>query len=352
MVSIRRFLDQRRHDADAESQIVEASTQMCRLLLDAVTTHAIRGREADWRSFNQTILELLGKLDETPSAFDILETSSEAAEAIEAYSLRTSEYFREQNEQMQAMVSMLTETLADISGQADASTARLKSIEQQIEQATGLDDIRALRASLKTCLVDVREAAAQQKKDYTSTVDRLKDNINVAQARLAEALTPPAPSRLDIDRVLESRETDEPSDVLTIPYVAAFKLQRADHIAARFGVGARNELLALVGQALKGVLGPNDRMLRWKGTSFVMFLNSTGSLAEIRMLLTEAVARMGQHYIEVGNKAALISVGVDWIVFPQSQCCSLDSVFTEVDSFLAGNSAASSSHAQLKGIGQ
>ena len=70
-----------------------------------------------------------------------------------------------------------------------------------------------------------------------------------------------------------------------------------------------------------------------------MFLNSTATINEIRVLLTEAVARIGQHYIEVGKKTALISVGVDWIVFPQAQCSSLDAVFTEVDSFLARETA-------------
>jgi hypothetical protein len=46
----------------------------------------------------------------------------------------------------------------------------------------------------------------------------------------------------------------------------------------------------------------------------------------------------GQHYIEVGKKSALLSVGVDWVVFPQAQCLSLDAVFAEVDAFLAGDS--------------
>src|SRR5260370_19434962 len=99
---------------------------------------------------------------------------------------------------------------------------------------------------------------------------------------------------------------------------------------------------SLLSQTFKRVLGPSDRLLRWKGTVFVMCLNSTATINEIRVLLTEAVAITGQHYIEVGKKTALISVGVDWIVFPQSQCASLDAVFTEVDSFLARDTTGKS----------
>ena len=93
-------------------------------------------------------------------------------------------------------------------------------------------------------------------------------------------------------------------------------------------------MLNFISQNLKGVLGPSDRLLRWKGTAFVMFLSSTAPIHEVRALLSEAAASTGQHYIEVGRKSALLSIGVDWTVFPQDQCSSLDAVFTEVDSFL------------------
>jgi hypothetical protein len=37
----------------------------------------------------------------------------------------------------------------------------------------------------------------------------------------------------------------------------------------------------------------------------------------------------------VGNKSAMLSVGVDWVVFRQADHPSLEAVFTEVDAFLA-----------------
>jgi hypothetical protein len=101
-------------------------------------------------------------------------------------------------------------------------------------------------------------------------------------------------------------------------------------------------MLALISQSLRKALGPKDRLLRWKGTSFVMFLETTSAIHEVRSMLGKAVAATGQHYIEVGKKTALLSVGVDWTVFPQAQCATLDAVFAEVDSFLAGRKPASS----------
>lgn len=163
MISIKRFLEHRREDP-AEHDVIEAAVQMGRLLLDAVSTHFVGGRDADSKTFGRTIKELLRRLDKPPTAFSLLEISSEAVEAIETHAVRTTEYFREQNEQLQSMVAMLTETLADVSGQNDASVSRLQAIEQQIVRTSGLEDMRALSANLENCLSAVREAAAQQKR--------------------------------------------------------------------------------------------------------------------------------------------------------------------------------------------
>jgi hypothetical protein len=338
MISIKRFLEQHRNkDARPGDDILQASLQMGRLLLDALATRMNAGREADYKAFSLTMTGLLRKMDKPPSAFGLLELSSGAVEAMETYDERTAEYLRERNERMQSMLVMLTQTLADVSGQSDASVARLQSIEQQIESASGLDDILTLRSSLENCLGAVREAAAQQRKGSGSTLERLRDQIQATQSRIDEDRSPirtsPHASNAEIDLVPQA--LDEVPEVVTTSYVAVFKLQRADHIGIRFGEVAKHQMLSAINASLKIVLGQNDRLLRWKGTSFVMFLNSTATINEVKVSLSEAVARTGQHYIEAGKKSALLSVGIDWIVFPQAQCPTLDAVFAEVDSFLA-----------------
>jgi GGDEF domain-containing protein len=343
MISIKRFMEQRRGEPRVEHDVVQASVQMGRLLLDTLTTCSVRGPASDHRAFTGTLRALQRRLDEPPSAFGLLEVSSGAAEALETYGQRTNDYIREQNERMQSMVAMLTATLADITGQSEASVSRLQSIEQQIERASQLDDIRALSESLQDCLVSVREAAAQQKKASAAMVNRLRAQFDHAQAgnmhnAAANGKSPACAQEIELEP-----EPEEPTEVveeLSQCYVAAFKLQRAEHIETRFGTGARQQMLALVSQHLKGLLGANDRLLRWKGTSFVMFLNSSGTLNRLRALLAETVTRVAQQYIEVGKNAALISVTLDWTIFPQAQCPSLDAVFNEVDAFLASETGA------------
>jgi len=131
----------------------------------------------------------------------------------------------------------------------------------------------------------------------------------------------------------------EPLEVLgesaSASFVAVVRLRRADHIASRFGESVRLRMLAMINAQLKTMVMPADRLLRWKGTSFVLFLNSMESIGQVRARLAQLVAILNQQYIEVGSKTSLLSIGADWVVFSQADHPTLEAVFTEVDAFLA-----------------
>ena len=218
--------------------------------------------------------------------------------------------------------------------------ARLQAIEKQVERASELDDIRALRASLGESLQALREAAAQQQKSFrrdrgaAAGSDRDGPEIDARTIPSTREMRKIRQRKNGVLELLSEATNELGVESLPASYVAAFKLQRAEHIANRFGETVKHQMLNLIAAELKTVLGPQDRLLRWKGTSFVMFINSTAAIPEIRSRLAKAVAATSQQYIEVGRNSALLSVGVDWIVFPQAGR-PLDAVFTEVDAFLA-----------------
>jgi GGDEF domain-containing protein len=209
----------------------------------------------------------------------------------------------------------------------------LQAIEKQVQRASELDDIRALRTDLGTCLLALREAVAHQRNSSIATVERLQGHITMTRKQASAVHNHACLTLSDIELIPES--ADDPIHPVPTSYVAAFKLQRAEHIASRFGEHVKHEMLSMIGTQLKTILGPSDRLLRWKQTSFVMFISAAAAIREIRSRLAETVAAIGQQYIEVGTKSALLSVGVDWIVFPQSDRPSLEAVFDEIDVFLA-----------------
>lgn len=321
MISIKSLLERVDRKLSGDSQLQKLFLHLRDLLRNGGDFRS-QLRPAAGPEVVSNVKDLVSRLDAADSALQLLAVATDALESYTKDIQGASEFFAEHNSQMQSMVAMLTQTLAEVSGHSDASVARLHEIEQQIERASGLDNIRALRESLATCLSSVKEAVVQQRKATESTVERLRDHIKRAPQPPVEVPAPRPPGSFALDG-------EAPGE-----YVAAFKLQRADHILIRYGENARDQMLAFIGEGLKTVQGPNDRLMRWKGPTFVMFLSSPDSLHGIRRRLSAAVARIGQSYIEVGKNAALLAVGVDWIVFPQSQYPSLDILFAEVDLFL------------------
>ncbi len=332
MISIKRFLDQGEKRDSRTDDLVQAALQMARLLIEGIATHAVRGRDVDFRSFAEDLKGLSQKVEPPLSALKLLEISSETLETLENYSQRTEAYLREQRQLMQSILGVLTETLADVSGNSEEAVARLQSIEQQVERASRLDDIRALSAGLKDCLVDIREAAAHQRRVSAETVQRLRTQVSLAQERGG-----PHPRHFDISHLetdLEPEQEPPLTPRAASEYVVVVRLQRPDYIVSRFGEQAKHRMLSLISQSLKTLVGPNDRLLRWKGTSFVLFLKSSATVGEIRAELADAMAPTRPHYIELGKKTVLLAILADWVVFPQAECESLEAVFSKVDAFL------------------
>jgi GGDEF domain-containing protein len=320
MTSIKRFLDRHSGPPAAERDLLEASL-LLRVLLQQGIAARSDGRDAATLGFEATSRDLLHRLEEATTPVELVGIANQSLQAVESHRQRTTEALREQSSQMQSMVTMLTDTLAAISGRSNASVTQLQSIERQIEGACGLGDIRALRKSLETCLATVREAAVEEKKATLATVERLSDHIKRVP-QLPVAIVPEGSG--------VGPGTDNPE------YVAAFKVQRADHILARFGESACDQMLTLIGEGLKSAQGPTDRLMRWKGPAFVMFLSSSENVMAIRRRLLATVRKIGQGHIELEKNAALLAVGVDWIVYPQSEYASLDAVYAQVDSFVRG----------------
>jgi len=312
MISIGRISE--RPQRPPAGDLAGCLSQLRRLLQEGIGNRQHWFREATTPEFELTVRDLLRRLEDRSSPLDAALVATAALEAFEDHARHAAEHFHEQGSQMHAMLAMLTETIAEISAHSDASVARLHSVEQQIERASSLDDLRALKESLAVCLAAVKEAAQHQKSASQAAVERLHGQLHSA---LRPAGHPPA---------------SVPAEGAS--YVVVFKLQRADHILTRFGQATADQMLAMIGEVLQASLGSRDRLERWKNSSFLLFLDSNDAVPAIRRRVSGIVARIGQRYVEVGKNSALLAVGVDWILFPHAQYPSPDAIFAEADSFV------------------
>ncbi len=312
MISIRQFLEKSGESSPEDQEFLQASLRLRRVLKESASSGDRSAPEAA-TDFGLKSQKLLRCLEDATAPADLVLIAGEALELHEESRRRSAEYYGEQGAQLQSMVAMLTNTLADISGQSDESVARLLNIERQIEHASRLDDIRALHGSLERCLSDVRQAVIQQRTAGSSTLDRLRETIRNVPGQTAAPV----------------------DGAMMAEFVAVLRLQRSDYIRDRFGETVRDRMLALIGETLKSASIAEDRIMRWKGSSFVVFLKSSEGLLAIRRRVAQLVNKIGQRYVEAGKNSALLAVSVDWAAYPQARFSSLDAVFAEIDAFLA-----------------
>jgi GGDEF domain-containing protein len=315
MISIRRYLAQSAESPPEEQEFLQACLRVRRSLEDGMPSQNESGPEmVDFEDKSQ---DILCRLEDAASPTDVVLLTGDALEFHGEYRRRLAQYYSEQGAHLQSMIAMLTNALADISGQSDASVARLLIIERGIEQASRLDDIRVLKSNLEQCLTEIREAVVQQRSAGSSTVERLRESIRVVPVKTESPVAK--------------------NEALATDFVAVLRLQRSDYIADRFGETVRDQMLAVIGESLKAVATGEDRIMRWKGPSFVVFLKSAEGLLAVRRRIAQMVNKIGQRYVEVGKNSALLAVSVDWAAYPQARFSSMDAVFAEIDAFLARN---------------
>ncbi len=324
MISIRRLLDLN-PAGGKDADLAHTAMRLKGLITEALSSWRPLKRDLGSFDSRSVLRQLLARAEKAASFDDLAAIAADALTAAAEYVLESGECFDEHRAHMQAMITMLNGAVGDLAGQSETSVGRLAGIERQIQRTAGMDDLRPLKASLADCLAAVRDAAAEQKRAAQITVERLQEHIRRAPQPPVSTLCPLPP--------FSARGLAAPD------YVAAFKLQHADHIVKRFGESARDHMLSLMAEGLEAIQGANDRLMRWKGPSFIMLVTSSESLPIIRRRLASGVAKISQRYVELGGNAALMAVSVDWTVFPRAHFPSIDVAFSLVDAFLAGAAA-------------
>lgn len=206
MISIKHFLDQYRDEPATELGLVNALKQMGRLLLDCMALHSVRGSEADCDGLRETLNGLASQIDQPQDALGFLSIASEADEALKNYCCQTTDYLRAEKERVNSMVGMLTGTLVEVIGQADSSINRLHAIEKDLEEASGLTGMQAIRPNLEKSLLALHAAVMEQKNSSAAARERLNSQLaksGSSTSRLQAAREPTLPiSTTSLERSL------------------------------------------------------------------------------------------------------------------------------------------------------
>lgn len=317
------------------NELQEAYRRAALLILEAVGSRGVAGDESDYDNFRISLDAVIGQLNAPDAkASDILVASGAATTAIQEHNRNEVTAIRARVIELQAVVGMLTQTMAEVAAGSEHSLTRLKDIERRLSKSQENYDVRELRQQMAECLATVKEEVASRRResekvvaDLQSAALKAKPAAPVEQPRVQ---TEPEPDRSGIEALIEQAVADGPPLL-----VAVLVIDHLKTIATRFGEGAAGRVAAFCAEQAKINLRGALHVGVWKGVACVALLDGTaGSEAVERAVMIESQRRRSMS-LDIGQRDVMLQASYSkWSIFPASGRPAA-SVLQNMNSFLA-----------------
>lgn len=311
MISIKKFL------SSDDRETAEAFERMARLLLQAIGLHAVEGDRVDLDSFQAAVSSVQTSLDQDPSPKNILAATGSAVGALQNYNKRTSLFIRAKSVELQAIVGMLTQAMAQISNGSQNSISRLQELQKEIEHASMLGDVRALKTRLSDCLQSIRTEVTRQREESARSVAdlgaRMREARETKPFQALENCDPATglPRRADAEAAIAATCEDGSHS-----YAGLFVVERLPAIRTRFGPAMADQVLVAFLQRLSQVMGPTDQVFRWDESSFLALLDRSASADQVRKELGKILSQRMEHIVDIESRSVVLPVASTWLVTP------------------------------------
>jgi GGDEF domain-containing protein len=309
------------------------------LTLHALETHAFQGDEVDARQFRESIHQFDESLSAEGDPDNILVIAGSIASTIKEYGERGTRCFRAQSAEYQHIVSMLTDTIATLSQGTDRSVKGLREIEKQIERASLIEDVRAVREKLSHCLEALQEEIRGQQMLTATTTKELEQTVADSQARLASG-----PQGLALDQVtgLPGRSAAQAAIVEAIQqgkdrFAVIFVASRLQGINTRFGYAVGDRVLRKMCAHFRAGLSPHDKLFRWRGPGLLAILTRSQSVEGVRREIARLASVQNEDLVEMNGRSVSLSMSANWTVYPVGP--SARALIVSIDQFIAAQSS-------------
>ena len=300
-------------DKDSDS----AYRRIIGLFLQGIALHAVEGDKGDYDRFRTDIDEFAKRITPDTPMSELLVAVGGSLRAMEDYNRRTSKVIHRQNNELQNMVSMLTQTVITIGSSGEASISKLQDIEKAIERTSMLEDMQLLKLRLSECLEAVRAEALRQKTEGQSALDSLKKEVETSRARVGSVA-----ASLDLDAATGLPSKKEAmkaiQDAVASPhnkFLAIAVVGRVQAVNARFGYAVGDSVLATFSEHFRKNLGAQDQVFRWHGPAVVALLEREDSLEKVRTEIRRFAEVKLEKTASVGNRTVLLPISASWSIF-------------------------------------
>jgi GGDEF domain-containing protein len=318
--------------ADLGSANETALRRMVLILLEAVEVHTIPGDEIDYRQFRADIRHISESFTRATNPDDIFVLSGQFFILTKDYFDRATRFISLQNAEYQKMVSMFTDTISTFNSSGQRTVLSLKEIEQQIEHATLIEDVRALRVRLGECLGNIR-AEIDRHEVVTAEVERGLDQepspLVASQPMLHsvnDSVTGLPTEQQAKSDLMSALEADDES------FVVPILIQGIEKTYAQLGNEVGDSCLYKFSQALRALSDKGYSLYRWRGNTFLAILRRPVTIPEVRRELHSLIGTARNQSIQVGDRIIWLPVSAAWDVIAVKP--PLSSLLLEIDKFL------------------
>ncbi len=293
-----------------------ALRRMILLSLEAVETYTIPGDDIDYRQFRADVRHFAERFTRERHPDDTLILAGQFCSSLKDYFDRTSRFLSLQNTEYQKMVSLFTDTISSLNSSGQRTVAHLREIEQGIEHATLIEDVRSLRVRLGECLGNIREEISRQEvitaglsDQFVKKEDTPAGSVVDAQT-MAHAITDPVtgfPTQKQAESAL-MRALEDDQDYFVVPIVA----RGAEKIYAQLGNEVGDSCLDKFAERLRVLSSNGDSVFRWRGVTFLAILRRSATISEVRREIYGVINAQHDQSIQIGGRTLWLPISATW----------------------------------------
>lgn len=303
MISIKKFIER-----NAE-ELFRAALDTYRSVLNVMGQSAVEACSPLGSTLHQNLLRLQAALSADPTPALLEETGQKAESDIRQWGSDAAGYFKQRAGEVKELMMILART-AELTGERDQRyTRQFHEFTGRLEAMADLHDLVLIRDSLVKSAIDLRHCAEAMAEESQKSLDQLRQDVSVYQARLddAERLAGQDPltgldNRRRVEASIECRIGQrKPFSILMLDLNEFKKVNdTCGHLAA-------DELLKQFSTELKSGFRATDVVGRWGGDEFIVVLDAGRQAADAHI---QRISRwvFGDYTIRVGDGSRKVPV--------------------------------------------
>ena len=315
----------------------DSHLQVCLLLLDGISRYAFAYDREEYTRFRERIQGYSEALQKAKQAMPMLDIAGETIAAMKDYSREAQHVVGGQAVELRCMIEMLSQTLLSLADAGGKSVEALQTLRNQVETASRLDDMRAVRTRLGDSLKILSDETKRQKERNSQMQREAIEAARMASGRRTEAYP-------DVDTVTgcPSRQRAEAAIAMQLDasppsYAAIIVLERVEAINLRYGFAAGDAVLQSFARQLAAGIKPPDMLFRWRGPAFVGLLSRSVKQDAVKAEVRDLA---GKQIIQVADLPLHIPITCASAVLCLEKCGSAADVYQQIDRFVAEHGVA------------